>query len=555
MKTEYDVVVVGSGGAGLSTALVSAQKGLSVLVVEKTQYFGGTTAISGGGIWVPGNHLALEAGLKDSPEDGFSYIEGLVEDRLRADILRTYVDNAHEMVRYMHDNTDVRFSLHDDQPDYYLDLPGAKTDGRVLDPVDFDGRQAPEDLVAIRPPLKEFNAPMGFMVGFPDIPHLMNAKKSIKSLFHVLKMVGRYVKDRISYPRGTHLTMGNALIARLMYSAQKAGVELQNNTAMTDLLTEDGKVVGVELEHNGVKTKVTAKKAVVLASGGFSQNEEMRKKFIPYPESHVSFLPEGNTGDGIAAAEKVGGGLEEGNYHNAAWAVLSVLKEPNGNVRKQPHVMLDRTKPGCIAVNDKGERFVNECAANFVEAMHDTASVPAHLVCDHKFIKKYGLGLVMPGGMGLGKMIKAGYVITAPTVEGLAEKIGADKNGLLETVKKHNTYAEQGKDPDFGKGDTEADTCWGDLEHSPNPCLGPIATGPYYAVKIFPGDGSTTLGLKVSDSAEVLDAEGNPVGGLYACGLDMNVLWRGREPSHGSYNGLSLTFGYVIANHLANSSH
>ncbi len=546
-----DVVIVGSGGAGLTSAVVAANEGLDVLVVEKTAYFGGTTALSGGGIWIPGNHLAREAGMDDSPADGYSYIEGLVGDKLRKDILATFTENAPKMLTYMHQNTDVRFSLHSDQPDYYLDIVGAKTDGRVLDPVDFDGRKTPEDLVKIRPPLKEFNAPMGFMVGFPDIPHLMNVKKSIKSLFHVLKLVSRYVIDRISYPRGTHLTMGNALIARLLLSARQRGVKLWLNSPMDKLIVDNGRVVGVSVIHDGKLTNVMARRGVVLASGGFSQNEDMRKKYIPYPEHHVSFLPEGNTGDGISAAEHVGGNLELGNYHNAAWAVLSVLKEPSGHVRKQPHVMLDRTKPGCIAVNGKGERFVNECAANFVEAMHDTGSVPAHLICDHKFIKKYGLGLVMPGGIGLGKMIEAGYIISAPTIVELAGKIGADAVGLVETVGKHNQYAQTGTDPDFGKGSTEADTCWGDLEHSPNPCLGKIQTGPFYAVKIFPGDGSTTLGLKVNNKAQVLDEDENVIAGLYACGLDMNVLWRGREPSHGSYNGLSLTFGYVIGKTLA----
>ena len=549
-----DVIVVGSGGAGLTSAVVAANEGLNVLVIEKTAYFGGTTAISGGGIWIPGNHLALEAGLKDSPADGFSYIEGLVGEKLRKDLLSVFVNNAPEMLKYLHTNTDVRFSLHPDQPDYYLDIDGAKTDGRVLDPADFDGRKTPEDLINIRPPLKEFNAPMGFMVGFPDIPHLMNAKKSIKSLFHVLKLVGRYLMDRIRYPRGTHLTMGNALIARLLASARRCGVTLWRNSPMQNLIIENGRVVGVEVMHEGKLEKITARRGVVLASGGFSQNETMRKQHIPYPEHHVSFLPEGNTGDGINAATMAGGGLELGNYHNAAWAVLSVLKEANGHVRKQPHVMLDRTKPGCIAVNNDGQRFVNECAANFVEAMHDSGSVPAHLVCDHKFIKKYGLGLVMPGGIGLGKMIEAGYIITAPTIAELASKIGANASGLAETVAKHNQYAKTGVDPDFGKGSTEADTCWGDLEHAPNPCLGPVETGPYYAVKIFPGDGSTTLGLKVNDYAQVIGADEQAISGLYACGLDMNVLWRGREPSHGSYNGLSLTFGYVIGKALANES-
>jgi succinate dehydrogenase/fumarate reductase flavoprotein subunit len=367
---EKDVVVIGSGGAGLSAAVTAAKAGLDVLVVEKTQYFGGTTALSGGGIWIPGNHLAAAAGLQDSSIEGLRYIEALVGDKLRRDVLETFIENAPGMLRFMHKNTDVRFSLHPDQPDYYKDYAGAKLDGRVLDPVDFDGRDMNrDDLVAIRPPLKEFNAPMGFMIGFPDISHLMNAKKSLTSLLHVLKLFARYAKDRLSYPRGTHLTMGNALIARLLVSARKAGVTFWRNAPMTRLIIENGRVTGAEVNRNGKLETIRVRRSVVLASGGFSQNEEMRKEFIPYPEYHVSFLPEGNTGDGIKAGIAAGGGLE--------------------------------------------------------------------------------------------------------------------------------------------------------------------------------------LGLKVSGIAQVLAKDDTPIEDLYACGLDMNVLWRSREPSHGSYNGLGLTFGYVVGQQLA----
>ena len=268
----------------------------------------------------------------------------------------------------------------------------------------------------------------------------------------------------------------------------------------------------------------------------------------------MSFLPDGNTGDGLKAAMAEGGELELGNHGDAAYNIMSVLHKPDGTLGKYPHVFLDRSKPGCIAVNKDGQRFGNEAAAYFYKQMHESASVPAHLICDHPFIKKFGLGLVFPGGMGLGKLIKAGYIIKGETLEELAQKIGCNPENLKETCEKHNRYAEEGKDLDFQKGDTVPDQILGDPDTTPNPCLGPIKTGPFYAVQIFPGDGSTMLGLKVSANAEVLDgATSQPIPGLYAVGLDMNVLWRGIEPSHGSYNGLGLTFGYVVGNHIADN--
>lgn len=550
---EKDVVIVGSGGAGMSAAITAAKAGLDVLVVEKTQYFGGTTALSGGGIWIPANSIGKRDGVQDSPELAAKYIKGLVGDIVREDVVDTFVNNGHKMLDFMLENTEVDFYPNNDEPDYYQDIEGALMKGRLLNPSSYDGRLLDrDDLLKLRPPLQEFNAPMGFMVAFEDIPHLMSVGKNLKSTIHVLKMVGRYAMDRLRYPRGTALTMGNALMARMIKSARKEGITLWNNAPMTKLVSEDGRVVGVEVKHQGKTQVIRARRGVILASGGFSASLEWRRKYIPYPEDHVSFLPEGNTGDGLQTALDMGAELEEGNHDNAAYTVMSVYKKPDGTEGKYPHVFMDRTKPGCIAVNAEGKRFGNEAAANFYKAMHDTGAVPAHLICDEKFIKKFGLGLVLPGGMRLGKLLKAGYVVKGDTLEDLARQIGCDVNGLKETVAKHNEYAAQGKDPEFGKGDSAVDQALGDPTHKPNPCLGTIETGPFYAVKIFPGDGSTMLGLKVDRYTRVLNKDTRePIPGLYACGLDMNVLWRGREPAHGSYNGTGLTFGYVAGRHVA----
>jgi succinate dehydrogenase/fumarate reductase flavoprotein subunit len=344
--------------------------------------------------------------------------------------------------------------------------------------------------------------------------------------------------------------MGNALMARLLRSALDAGVELWDRAAVVDLLKDGNRITGAVIERNGERIEVTANRGVVLASGGFSANPEMRAKFIPYPDQHVSLVPETNTGDGLNMAMSAGGVMEEENLCNGAWTLMSLATHPDGTVTKFPHLFLDRPKPGCIAVNSRGERFADEAALDMVKDMHASGSVPAHLVCDHKFIKKYGLGMVKPGGMGLKKWINQGYIVTAPTLAELAGKIGVDAAGLEESARRMTRYASDGHDPDFGKGNPK-DVGMGDPDHKPNPCLGPVETGPFYAVKVYPGDSTTTLGLRVDDRARVMDTAGQPLKGLYAAGLDMNSLWRGVPPGNGGNNTLSLTFGYIAALDMA----
>ena len=289
----------------------------------------------------------------------------------------------------------------------------------------------------------------------------------------------------------------------------------------------------------------------MLASGGFSANPEMRARFIPFAEHHVSLVPDTNTGDGINLALEAGGVMDKDNVSNGAWTVMSLAREADGRVIKFPHIFLDRSKPGCIAVNREGRRFTDEATLDMVKDMHATGSVPAHLVCDHRFIKKYGLGMVKPGGLGLKKWIANGYIITAPTLRELAALIDCDAANLEDSAARMTRYAAEGQDPDFGKGGNASDRAMGDPNHAPNPCLGPVDTPPFYAVRILPGDSTTTLGLRVDSRARVLDSAGNPIPGLYAAGLDMNSLWRGAPPANGGNNTLSLTFGYLDALDMA----
>ena len=546
-----DVVVVGSGGAGLTTSLVCALEGLDVLVAEKAECFGGTTALSGGGIWVPLSSASIKANITDSKQAAAGYVQGIVGPTLEQAQLDAFLDAAPKMVDYLDAKTAVKFALQPGFPDWELDVEGAVEDGRLLSPVDYDGKALGDYFLKLKAPLTEFNAPGGFMIGLNDMAHITNVTKSFASFWYMAKLMVRFLLDRLRYSRGTRLTMGNALMARLLRANVDAGVTLWEQSPVVDLIRDGERIAGVIISRNGEKIEVRANKGVVLASGGFSANPEMRAKFFPFAEHHVTLVPDTNTGDGLTMAMAAGGVMEEENISNAGWTVMSLLHKPDGSVQKFPHLFLDRPRPGCIAVNAQGKRFADEAALDMVKDMHESGSVPAHLICDRKFIKKYGLGLVKPGGIGLKKMIEADYIITAPSLDGLAEKIGADAAGLEQSVQRMNEFAVTGHDADFGKGSNASDISMGDPEHKPNPCLGPIETAPFYAVKIYPGDATSTLGLRVDEKARVLHENGSVIPSLYAVGLDMNSLWRGAPPGNGANNTLSLTFGYVAGKDLA----
>ena len=546
-----DVVVVGSGGAGLTAAIVAAQQGLEVLVVEKTEYLGGTTALSGGGLWIPANRLGAEAGHADSVDAARRYLRATIGPSLDPVVLEAFLKAGPEMIDWLHAHTEVRYEVMTGFPDWSPDAEGATEAGRMLSPLNDDGRLLGDSLAQLRAPLANFNAPGGFMIALGDMPHLNNATKSLASFWYLLKLLARFAWDRLRYPRGTRLTMGNALVARLLRSARSSRVEWWRQSPAQQLHVDDGRVTGITVIRDGKPLRIAVRRGVVLASGGFSANPQMRAQYMPYAEHHVSLTPDGNTGDGLQMALAAGAMMEEKNLQNGAWVVMSVAHKPDGSIEKFPHLFLDRGKPGCIAVNAAGQRFANEAAMDMVERMHASGSVPAYLVCDARFMRKYGLGLVKPGGLGLKKWLAAGYIKTAPSLQALATLISVDAAGLAASVEKANCYAQAGIDADFGKGRQPGDAMMGDPAHGPNPCLGRIETAPFYAVKIQPGDSTTTLGLRVDGEARVLDAQGAPITGLYAAGLDMNSLWRGKSPGHGANNSISLTFGYLAGQSLA----
>lgn len=549
---QYDVVVMGSGAAGLTAALVAAKAGLSVCVLEKAARFGGTTAISGGGIWIPASPQAKAAGVADSSEIARDYVLGVVGNRADRALIDAYLAAGPAMIEWLATNSEAQFLISPPSSDWYPEVPGAVDFGRLLAPAEYDGTKLGKNFDRLSPPRHEFNAPGGMMIDLFDLPYIARLPAP-GALWHMARIAVRFALDKRKLGRGSRLTMGNALAGRLLKSALDAGVDLFEDAPVEDLVMQSGKVTGVRVALNGKATEIAATRGVVLASGGFSANATMRQAYIPYPEQHVSILPYGNTGDGIAAAQAAGAAMGAENHANAVWAVVSKRTREDGYVERYAH-LIDMSKPGCIAVDRQGKRFANEASVHFVEAMHATGNVPAHIVADEKFVKKYGMGLVLPGGGKINEMVACGYLKRGATLAELAAQIGVDPAGLEATVATNNAHAAAGKDSDFGKGDTQIDREIGDPKHAPNPCLGAIGKGPYYAIEIFPGDGSTTVGVKIDAQCRVLDGDGTPIGGLYAAGLDANSIWQGKSPAHGCNVGPAMVTGFIAGRSVSGAS-
>lgn len=556
---ECDVLVAGSGASGFATALTARHHGLSVVLAEKEAVFGGSTAYSAGVVWIPANGHAAAQGLADSPDAALTYLQNEVGSRLRPDVARAYVDNAAAALDFFERETQVRYALMPTWADYHPGLPGAVDGGRSLLPVPFDGRKLGSDFDRLRPPMKTMMIFGGMMVARDDLPHLFNFTRSLRSFVYVSGLVLRYLVDRVSYSRGTRVANGNALVARLMRSALDAGIEPWANAPLEDLIVEDGRVVGAMLRRDGCAVSVRARRGVVLACGGFPANVELQRRLYGHVRDgkfHRTLAPETNLGDGIRAAERAGGVFHDDVHHAAAWTPISLLPQPDGSAYPFPH-FIDRGKPGFIAVNRKGRRFVNEALSyhDFVPAMVETCRgderIEVFLICDHAAIRRFGLGACPPAPLSLAPFLKSGYLTRGATLAELATRIGVDAKGLEDTVARYNPPATKGEDPEFGKGGDAYQRFNGAIGHAPNPCVAPIDTPPYYAVRLLCGDIGTFAGIRTDAAARVLDREGRPIDGLSAVGNDMASLMGGTYPGAGITIGPALTFGYLVGRRLA----
>lgn len=560
----YDVVVVGSGAGGLGTALVCRHAGLSVLVLEKTAKFGGSTAVSGGAVWIPDNPHMAGVGHRDTLDAARRYLRQTVGAALREPLMEAYLQHGPEMVRFMEAHTEVNFVARAVSPDYKPELDGAMPGGRTIDPAPFDGRTLGALFEQLRGPLPSFLALGGMMVNRKDIDALLAMHKSASALRHALPLLLRYAKDRLTWSRGTRLLLGNALAARLLKSAHDAGITLVHSARVVRLETQleanASRVSGVSVEIGGRIQTIAARCAVVLATGGYAQNAALRAKLVPHADLHRSMAPEGNTGDGALLAEPLGAHFASGNAGAAFWTPVSVFRDSDGREAAFPHLITDRQKPGIMAVAANGRRFANEATSyhDFVAAMHRanamTPCVPAWLVCDSDFVRKYGLGRVRPRPLSLGRYVRSGYLKCGTTLAALAHEIGVPPDALEASAASMNAYAKSGVDEAFGRGNSAYDRYLGDASQRPNPCLGPIETGPFYAVQIVPGDIGSATGLETNERAQVLDGNGAAIAGLYAVGNDMNSVMGGTYPAAGITLGPALTFGYIAGRDIAASA-
>ncbi len=555
MDREVDLLIAGAGPAGMTAALVASLEGLDVLLCEKSAQVGGTGATSAGTLWIPGNHQSQAAGFSDSAEQADAYLNALVGEGTNRDLRDAYLQTGPEAIDYLCARTDVQFIPCGTHPDYRSNMAGAAIAGRAIIPAPFDGRLLGDDFRRVRPPIAEFMLLGGMMIGKADIAPLLGRFQSLGNFVYAAKLFARYLADRLKYPRGTRIMMGNALVGRLFYALRKRKVPILFDVSIADVIGDRSGVTGARLTVGGKDMMVKTRKGVVLATGGYAHNKKFRDAFMPRPVPAYSMSYEGNQGDGLAIGERLGAALAPERCTSGLWAPVSIVPRPDGSKGLFPHLVLDRAKPGLIAVNAAGRRFVNEACSyhDFVLAMFEShnsvPSIPAWLIGDVAFLKKYGLGIIYPGHRNPTKFVRSGYVKSAPTLDALAEKIGVDAAQLGATVTRYNGFAETGLDVDFGKGETELNRFNGDAQHTPNPCIGPVATPPFYALAVWPADIAVSTGLATDADARVIAADGKPIPGLYACGNDMASVMAGSYPGPGTTLGPAIVFAYRAAMH------
>lgn len=554
IRDDYDVIVIGAGAAGLSAASTAAAEGRKVLLLEHTDRVGGTTAVSGGMVWIPANHKMTGCGLSDSKEAAREYLSKTVPGGLDDARMQAYLERGDAAIRYLESHTSVRLRPVVRYPDYYPRVEGATPGGRVLEPVPYDGRELGSCFKFLRDPLPEFLLWGGMMIGREDIPKLRKIGKSLSATWHCTKLLARHALQRTKAHRGTSLVLGNALAARLYKSAIDLGVTFSLNTRVQSLQVEDGRIKGVTGVFEGVERCIRAKNAVILSTGGISHDTQLRGQYVPDNARQASAtVNAGAKLNGARLASAAGAQLSQPTSQIdeslAFWVPVSTWTRADGSSAVFPHTVTDRSKPGLIAVNLAGQRFTNEALSyhEFGKAQlrDNTEGSPAWLICDRQFLWKYGLGKVRPFALSLKNDLASGYLRTGESITDLAVSISIPPAELLKTISAFNSHARMGQDPAFQRGSDIYQRHLGDAEHAPNPCVAPIEKGPFYAVAVRPSDLGMAAGIRTNAETQVLNANGTPIEGLYACGNDMESIMRGAYPGPGITLGPALVFGVI----------
>ncbi|GCD89283.1 3-oxosteroid 1-dehydrogenase [Nocardioides sp. LS1] len=550
LPAEVDVVVVGAGGAGMTAALAAASHGLETVLLEKSAWFGGSTARSGGGVWIPGNYALREAGQADEPAESKRYLDAIVGDVVPKTRRDTYVDRGPEVMDFIRERTPVRFAWVPDYADYHPEAPGGRLKGRSVEPVPIDARFLGEELERLHPAYTK--APANLIVTQADFRKI---SLGLRTLRGPLTMIRVLVMRLVSLLRGQKMyAMGNALAIGLRQGLVDAGVPVHYETELDDLVIEDGRVVGVRVTAGGSTRVVRARRGVILGSGGFEKNLEMREKWQPQPTSiDWTTGSANNTGGGILAG--IAAGAATDLLDDAWWGPTIPL--PSG-----PWFCLaERNLPGSIIVNSAGRRYMNE-ALPYVEAVHEiyrgeatgVPHVPSWLVMDQRYRNRYLFAGLSPRQPFPGHWYKHGVVRKGATLEDLAAEIAVPPAALRETVERFNGFARAGVDEDFHRGESGYDQYYSDPKVTPNSSLHAIDQGPFYAVKIVPGDLGTKGGLVTDERARVLRPDGSVIPGLYAAGNCSAAVMGHTYAGPGATIGPALTFGYLAAEDIANGT-
>ena len=542
-EPEFDLVVVGSGGAGMTAALTAALTGLSTVVLEKTEYYGGSTARSGGGVWIPQNSVLRQAGRADTAEQAAAYLAHVAGPDVPESLRAAYLTHGPAMLDLVLAHSPVRFEWVPNYSDYYPEAPGGQPGGRSIEPALFDARLAGPHLAELRPPY--LPAPAGITVTQANYRWMTLGTSHPRAITTTARVTARMIASKLR--KRQLLSMGQALAAGLRAGLDKAGVPVWLSTPMTGLELADGKVTGVRVLRDGEPVVIRARRGVLLASGGFERNAELRQRYQRAPiGADWTVGSPGNTGEGILAGEAAGGVLE---LMDDAWWGPS-LPLTGGPV----FCLAERSLPGCIFVNAAGERFMNE-ASPYVDAVHamydkhteDNPHIPCWMITDQRYRNRYVFTGMPPRKPLPKRWHKSGAVFRDDTLAGLAAQIGVSADGLAKTVQKFGEYARTGKDADFGRGDSAYDRYYGDPNCKPNPNLAPLAQPPYYAIRIVPGDLGTKGGLRTDERARVLRADGSVIDGLYAAGNTSAMVMGRSYAGPGATIGPAMTFGYLAA--------
>lgn len=554
----YDVIVIGSGAAGAMAALQAAECGLSVLIVEKAHKYGGTSATSGGVLWVPDHQLAPN---DDSREKALQYLDSIMPGPIQRERLDAYLDHAPEMVRFMKSlGIPVGVAA---WPDYYPHAPAARADRSLICDT-FDGRELGEHFPLMR---EQYNRFKVFGRYSMDVMEFFSISTRAKGwIFTFLKMFFRYWTDfstRKLSLRDRRFTMGAALMGWLYKNVFERRIEVRLDTRLDELLLSDSAVTGVAVSHFGRRYEIEARRGVVLCAGGFEWNQALRDRFFPVPglTRHSSSPEDANRGEALIAGMKIGAATE--HTESGWWIPTMQMPMPKASNFEEIHqAAFDVGRPHSVAVNRRGLRFVDEACgyddfgkAMVADQLKTGANTPCWLVFDATFRSKFSAGGIMPTMLMPDRKIPPDwwdhYIFRAGTLEALAAKIQLPVDALKNTVANMNRYAQTGVDPEFGRGNNAYDQMFGDWNVKPNPCLGPIATAPYYAVPINLGDLGTKGGLKADAQARVLDGSGRPIANLYAAGNNAGSPFGNCYPGAGGTIGPALVFGFAAIKHIA----